>query len=60
MGIHWEIDASDFDSIFVASLKNFAPKKQKKNPASKVAHNPTTPRVLTPASIWLCGTETVF
>ena len=31
-----------------------------KKPASKVAYNPTRPRVLTPASIWLCGTETVF
>ena len=31
-----------------------------KNPASKVANNPTRPRVLTPASIWLCGTETVL
>ena len=29
-------------------------------PASKVAQNPTRPRVLTPASIWLSGTETVF
>ena len=29
-------------------------------PASKVAHNPTRPRVLTSASIWLCGTETAF
>ena len=37
----------------------FAPQNIKK-PASKVAHNPTRPRVLTPASIWLCGTETVF
>ena len=37
----------------------FAPQNIKK-PASKVAHNPTRPRVLTPASIWLCLTETVF
>jgi hypothetical protein len=36
MGIHWEIDASDFDSIFVASLKNFAPKKQKKTLPQKL------------------------
>ena len=26
----------------------------------KVAHNPTTPRVFSPASVWLCGTETVL
>ena len=26
----------------------------------KVAHNPSRPRYLTPASIWLCGTESVF
>ena len=37
----------------------FAPQNIKK-PASKVAHNPTRPRVLTSASIWLCGTETAF
>ena len=45
---------------FLKNLKKiFAPQNIKK-PASKVAHNPTRPRVLTPASIWLCGTETVF
>ena len=27
---------------------------------SKVAHNPTRLRVFSTASIWLCGTETVF
>ena len=31
-----------------------------KKPASKVAQNPTRPRVFNPASIWLCGTETVL
>ena len=39
--------------------KNFAPQNIKKLP-SKVAHNPTRPRVFSPASIWLCGTETVL
>ena len=38
----------------------FAPQNIEKLPSKKVAHNPTRPRVLTPASIWLCGTETVF
>ena len=37
----------------------FAHKKLKKLP-SKVAHNSTRPRVFSPASIWLCGTETVL
>ena len=41
-------------------LKNLIAPQNIKKPASKVAHNPTRPRVLTPASIWLCGTETDF
>jgi len=52
-----------FNAVIKYFLKyfqiSFAPQNIKK-PASKVAHNPTRPRVLTPASIWLCGTETVF
>jgi len=39
--------------------KKFASQNIEKWP-SKVAHNPTRPRVFSPASIWLCGTETVF
>ena len=49
-------DATIFKTKF---LKKFAPQNIKKL-ASKVAHNPTRPRVLTPASFWLCGTETVL
>ena len=47
--------------IFLKKLKKkfFAPQNIEKWP-SKVAHNPTRPRVFSPASIWLCGTETVF
>ena len=40
-------------------FQTFAPQNIKKLP-SKVAHNPTRPRVFSPASIWLCGTETVL
>ena len=35
--------------LFKASLENFCPPKHKKVP-SKVAHNPTRPRVFSPAS----------
>ena len=45
---------------FFKNFKKFFAPQDIKNPASKVAHNATRPRVLTPASIWLCGTETVF
>ena len=47
-------------NIFKKISKFFFVPQIIKKPASKVAHNPTRPRVLTPASIWLCGTETVF
>ena len=46
--------------IFSKKFKHFfAPPKHKKLP-SKVAHNPTRLIVFRPASIWLCGTETVL
>ena len=47
------------DATIYLKKKILSPQNMKK-PASKVAHNPTRPRVLTPASICLCGTETVF
>ena len=46
-------------TIFFKKLRFFCPPKHRKT-ALKVAHNPTRPRVFSPASIWLCGTETVF
>ena len=45
---------------FLKNLKKFFCPPKHKKPASKVAHNPTRQRVLTLASIWLCGIETVF
>ena len=44
---------------YLKKKKNFAPQNIKKLP-SKVAQNPTRPKVFNPASIWLCGTETVL
>ena len=46
-------------TIFFKKLRFFCPPKHRKT-ALKVAHNPTRPRVFSPVSIWLCGTETVF
>ena len=47
-------------TIFLRKFSTFLCPPKHKKPASKVAHNPTRPKVLTPTSIWLCGTETVF
>ena len=41
--------------LFIVDAK----KQHIKEQLSKVAHNPTRPKVFSPASIWLCGTETV-
>jgi hypothetical protein len=43
-------------NISEKKIKTFFAPQNIKKPASKVAHNPTRPRLLTPASIWLCGT----
>ena len=42
-------------TVFFKKFKKiFAPQNIKKT-ASKVAHNPTRPRVFSPANIWHCG-----
>ena len=55
---HFSADATVFLKI-KKKKKKFAPQNIKKLP-SKVAHNPTRPPVFSPASIWLCRTETVL
>ena len=47
-------------TIFLKGIEDFfCPPKHIKT-ALKIAHNPTRPRVFSPVSICLCGTETVL
>ena len=53
-----EVVRSEYLGVIIPIFSTFCEQNIRKL-ASKVVHNPTRPRFLTPASIWLCGTETV-
>ena len=50
-----QLFSADAKIFFDKNKIKIYPPKHKKKLSLKVAHNPTRPRVFSPASIWLCG-----